>query len=67
MLLAWPPVGPPKGTTMAKRSWAGCGCPRGSKKISTKGRGRGWACQSLTKSRTRRGTMLKKFVKARCS
>lgn len=53
---------------MAKRrarrrsNWAGCGCPSGSKKISTKGRGRGWVCQSRTKNR--RG--MKPFVRATC-
>jgi hypothetical protein len=49
-----------------KRSWAGCGCPRGSKKVPQKGRGRGWACISLTKKRTRAGRMLAPFVKATC-
>jgi hypothetical protein len=53
-------------TASRRRSWAGCGCPRGSKKISTRGHGRGWVCQSLSKSRTRGGRMLKKFVKAKC-
>lgn len=47
------------------KSWAGCGCPSGSKKLSTKGRGRGWVCQSTTFSQVR-GRRLKKFVKARC-
>ena len=53
---------------MAKRrkSWAGCGCPSGSKRITTRGRGRGWACQSNTLSRTRTGRKIRKFVKAKC-
>lgn len=54
---------------MARRSknWAGCGCPRGSRKITTRGRGRGWACQSMTPKRSRTGRVIKKpFVKAIC-
>jgi len=48
------------------KSWAGCGCPKGSKKISTRGRGRGWACQS-TKPKRIKGRLIKKpFVKATC-
>lgn len=49
-----------------RRSWAGCGCPRGSKKVPSKGRGRGWVCLSLTKKRTRNGRVLAPFVKATC-
>lgn len=48
------------------RSWAGCRCPAGSRKISTRGRGRGWACQS-SKAKRIRGRLIKKpFVKAVC-
>lgn len=28
----------------ARKSKAGCGCPAGAKRFSTKGRGRGFAC-----------------------
>jgi len=46
-----------------------CGCPAGSKRVSTKGRGRGWACVSeQTKSlspKVKRG-WFKPFVKAIC-
>jgi len=53
---------------MAKRArnWAGCGCPSNSKKISTKGRGRGWACQSNASKVNKRGMRYKPFVKANC-
>lgn len=53
-----------------KRSWAGCGCPSGSVRLSTKGRGRGWVCMSKTpKVRKRHGLTFTfhPFVKARCS
>jgi len=50
----------------ARRNWAGCGCPSGSKRISTRGRGRGWACQSVTPRRNRRGGRFFPFVKASC-
>jgi hypothetical protein len=46
-----------------------CGCPAGSKRVSTKGRGRGWACVSdTTKSlspKVKKG-WFKPFVKAIC-
>lgn len=48
------------------RGWAGCGCPSGSRKISTKGRGRGWVCQSTSYKRNKRGGRFKPFVKATC-
>lgn len=51
---------------MAKKNWSGCGCPSGSKKITTKNRGRGWTCQSLSFKTTKRGTQIKPFVKAVC-
>lgn len=51
---------------MARKSWSGCGCPAGSKKISTRGRGRGWVCQSTTFRKSRTGRKMKPFVKARC-
>lgn len=41
------------------RTTTNCSCPAGSKKISTKGRGRGWACQ-------RQGKGFQPFVKAKC-
>jgi hypothetical protein len=51
------------------RGMSGCGCPSGSFPISTKGRGRGWVCQSKTfrviKKRGRQWK-LKPFVKAIC-
>ena len=51
------------------RGMSGCGCPSGSFPISTKGRGRGWVCQSKTfrilKKRGRKWK-LKPFVKAIC-
>lgn len=46
--------------------WSGCGCPLGSKRISTKGRGRGWVCQSTTFRKTKNGRRIKPFVKAKC-
>jgi hypothetical protein len=58
-----------------KRNWSGCRCPAGSRRISTRGRGRGWACQSNRPKRVRvkkgprRGqmtTVKKPFVKAVC-
>ena len=49
-----------------KKNWSGCGCPKGSKRISTKGRGRGWACQSLARRRTKKGGSFFPFVKAHC-
>jgi hypothetical protein len=42
-----------------------CGCPTGSKKISTKGRGRGWVCQSTSFKTNRNGMRYKPFVKAK--
>lgn len=46
-----------------------CGCPAGSRKVSTKGRGRGWSCVSeTTKSLSplvKKG-WFKPFVKAVC-
>jgi hypothetical protein len=48
------------------RSWAGCGCPSGAKKISTRGHGRGWVCQSRAFKRARGGRRYKPFVKATC-
>lgn len=27
-----------------------CGCPAGSRKVSTKGRGRGWACVTIAET-----------------
>jgi hypothetical protein len=50
-----------------KRSWAGCGCPKGSKRISTKGRGRGWACQLEGYKLTKKGRRIRPFVKAVCN
>ena len=49
-----------------RKSWAGCGCPRGSKKISTRGHGRGWACQSNTAKRIKGRVIKRPFVKATC-
>lgn len=46
-------------------SAARCGCPAGSKKISTRGRGRGFVCQSTSFKRIK-GRKLKPFVKATC-
>lgn len=49
------------------KNWTGCGCPSGSNKVSTRGRGRGWVCQSRTPKRSRTGRLIKKpFVKATC-
>lgn len=45
---------------MAKKSSKGCRCPEGSTRISTKGRGRGWACMSKKASKG----WFKPFVKA---
>jgi len=42
-----------------------CSCPAGSKRISTRGRGRGFVCQS-TKFKTVKGRRMKPFVKAKC-
>jgi len=58
----------------SRRSYSGfgnvsCGCPSGSRKISTRGGGRGWVCQSTSmKSMRVRGKMrrMKPFVKALC-
>jgi hypothetical protein len=49
-----------------KRNWTGCGCPQGSKKISTKNRGRGWVCQANAAKTNKRGKKYKPFVKALC-
>lgn len=58
-----------------RQRWADCGCPHGSKRVRTGGRGRGWACQSNRPKRfkikkgPRRGrTQLvkKPFVRAVC-
>ncbi len=55
-----------------KKSWRGCGCPKGSVRRSTRGHGRGWVCQSK-KPRKPYGRRLKNlgrhfypFVKATC-
>jgi len=39
----------------------GCGCPANSRKVSTKGRGRGWACISTVQPKK---GWFKPFVKA---
>lgn len=49
-----------------KRNWNGCGCPSGAKKISTKGRGRGWACQAQGFKTNKKGRRYRPFVKAVC-
>lgn len=51
---------------MAKRNWSGCGCPSGAKKITTRGRGRGWACQAQNYKVSKKGGRYKPFVKAVC-
>lgn len=43
-----------------RADWKGCGCPEGTKKVPTKGRGRGWACMRSTNRGGR-------FVAAVCS
>lgn len=50
-----------------RRSSKSCACPRGSKKISTKGRGRGFVCQSTSPKRSKRGGKFYPFVKASCT
>jgi hypothetical protein len=54
-----------------KKSWRGCGCPRGSRRISTRGVARGWVCQSKKPRKTRGrlrnvGRYFYPFVKATC-
>lgn len=44
---------------MARKNWSGCGCPANARKVSTKGRGRGWVCIAKKGKRPR-------FVKASC-
>jgi hypothetical protein len=51
---------------MSKRDWSSCGCPKGSKRITTKGHGRGWACQADNFKVTKKGRKLRPFVKAVC-
>lgn len=46
-------------------SGARCSCPSGSKRISTRGRGRGFVCQSTSFKRIK-GRKIKPFVKATC-
>jgi hypothetical protein len=52
-----------------RRSRAGCRCPSGAKMLSTRGRGRGFVCQSqsfrVIRKRGRR-YKLKPFVRAIC-
>lgn len=54
-----------KKKTKKSKNWSGCGCPSGSKRISTKGRGRGWVCQSTTYKK-KGNRKFKPFVKAKC-
>lgn len=43
-----------------------CGCPANAKKISTKGRGRGFVCQAQSYKVNKKGRRYKPFVKAVC-
>jgi len=52
---------------MPKKDWSGCGCPTGTKKISTKNRGRGWTCQASGFKVNKKGRKYKPFVKAICN
>lgn len=57
-----------------RKSWKGCHCPRGSRRISTRGHGRGWVCKATSsgKRRLARGRLksfgkyVYPFVKATC-
>ena len=53
------------GSRMAK-DWSKCGCPKGTKRLSTKGRGRGWTCQASNFKVNKKGKKYLPFVKAAC-
>lgn len=59
-----------KSSTTRRRRVGGCACPSGAKMISTKGHGRGFACQAnktkIVKKRGRTWVIKKPFVKAIC-